>query len=252
VAESFVQARWFRRGRLGAVRLIVIHCTVSPEMGAGAEAVARYFATTDRRGSAHKVVDSTSVVRCVRDEDTAFGAAGANHDGVHLELVGMPQQSFEEWLDDYGRAMFGMAGPTVREWMRKYGIPPTWLGVEQVRDGETKGFTDHATVERAFPSTGHWDPGPWFPRAQFMSTAAGGAAPGEEEDEDVYETPHSKARRVFLDYLGREPESPEAHNWAADLVEDGRIDELVAIAADSEDGKALLNARRAGAGLDPR
>lgn len=161
-----VQARWFYRGRRRAPRLIVAHCTVSPEVGTGAEAVARYFATTDRKASAHRVVDNNSTVSCVHDYDTAFGAAGANADGLHLELVGMPQQTREEWLDGYSSSMLDRAGATVRAWSSSRAIPLRWLSVAEVADGRTRGLCTHHDVSRAFPdvSTGHWDPGPHFPK----------------------------------------------------------------------------------------
>lgn len=165
-----VLAEWFHQGRLKPVRLIVIHCTVSPEQGTGAEAVAAYFARGERRASAHRVVDNNSTVICVRDEDTAFGAAGANSDGLHLELVGLPTQSSVQWQDPYSLAEFGQAAATIREWSAEFHVPLRWLTVDQVADGKTMGLCTHADVSKAFPavSTGHWDPGPEFPKAEAL------------------------------------------------------------------------------------
>jgi hypothetical protein len=164
-------ARWFHEGRLKPVRLIVVHCTVSPEMGTGAEGVANYFKTGTRKASAHRVCDNDSTVLCVRDLDTAFAAAGANSDGLHLELVGYPDQSSDQWLDTFGRSMLQQAGSTIREWAAEFHIPHRWLTVAQVADGKTAGFCTHHDVSRAFPdvSTGHWDPGPNFPKTQAMA-----------------------------------------------------------------------------------
>lgn len=168
---KFVPARWFHEGRRKPVRLIVIHCTVSRELATGAEAVAAYFARGERRASAHRTADSNSIVKSVRDDDTAFAAAGANADGLHLELVGLPTQSDLEWRDSYSTAMFNVARPTIREWADEFSIPYRWLTVDQVAGGVTKGFCTHADVSRAFPevSTGHWDPGPNFPKAYVMN-----------------------------------------------------------------------------------
>lgn len=166
----FVQARWYHQGRLRTPRLIVIHCTVSPEMGTGAESTARYFATTTRPGSTHRVSDSNSVVACVRDLDTAFGAAGANADGLHMELVGYPDQTPEQWTDAYSIATITNAGPSIREWSTDWGIPLRWLTVAQVADRVTPGLCTHNDVSLAFPdvSTGHWDPGPNFPKQRAL------------------------------------------------------------------------------------
>ena len=165
-----VPAKWFHAGRTKPIRLIVVHCTVSKEMGTGAEAVANYFARGDRRASAHRVCDNNSTVICVKDEDTAFGAAGANSDGLHLELVGMPDQSLAQWLDAYSDAELVEAGRSVREWSARWGVPMRWLTVAEVADGRTRGICTHADVSRAFPavSTGHWDPGPNFPKDEAL------------------------------------------------------------------------------------
>lgn len=170
---EYIRAKWQYEGRQGKQpRLIVIHCTVSPESPTGAEAVANYFQRGERKASAHRVADNNSVVMCVPDGNTAFGAAGANSDGLHLELVGHATQTEREWLDLYSRSMMGMARPTIQEWSREYGIPLRWLTVAQVRDGVTKGLCTHADVSKAFPnvSTGHWDPGPGFPKVVALGT----------------------------------------------------------------------------------
>ncbi len=165
-----IPAKWFHEGRLKEVRLIVLHCTVSKEMGTGAEAVARYFAAGTRKASAHRTADNNSTVISVKDEDTAFAAAGANSDGLHLELVGQPDQTAVQWLDPYSQAELFQAGLTVREWSRDYDIPLRWLTIAQVADGHTKGLCTHHDVSRAFPavSTGHWDPGPNFPKDEAL------------------------------------------------------------------------------------
>lgn len=170
-----IAAKWQRAGRQGKTpRLIVIHCTVSREMGTGAEAVARYFATSTRPGSSHTVHDNNSTVRCVADEDTAYGAAGANNDGLHAELVGMPDQTEAEWLDPFSLAMLHEAAPTIRGWSEKYDIPLRWLTVDEVATG-ARGLCTHADVSKAFPkvSTGHWDPGPGFSKPEALRIWSG-------------------------------------------------------------------------------
>src|SRR5436190_18545709 len=70
-------AKWFHQGRTKPVRLLVVHCTVGSEGATAAEGVAAYFHRGERRASTHLVVDRNSVISCVDDNDTAFGAAGA-------------------------------------------------------------------------------------------------------------------------------------------------------------------------------
>lgn len=183
--DTAIPARWFYTGRLKRIRLIVVHCTVSPEMGTGAEDVARYFANlpATKKASAHKCVDNDSTVTCVNDEDTAFAAAGANSDGLHLELVGQPTQTREEWLDAFSTNELAIGQTVVDEWSAKYDIPLRWLTVAEVADGTTKGMCTHADVSAAFPavSTGHWDPGPNFPKDIFPAHTPAPSPSTEDE-----------------------------------------------------------------------
>lgn len=197
---KYVPAKWFHVGRLKAIRLIVIHVTVSPEMGTGAEAVADYFAAGTRKASAHRTGDNNSVVMSVKDEDTAFAAAGANSDGLHLELVGQPTQTVEQWRDAYSTAELHQVAPTIREWSSEFHVPLRWLTVAQVADGKSMGLCTHHDVSRAFPavSTGHWDPGPDFPKTDALRIWTPPTAPGEDDDMAQFEIIHVSNGRSYL------------------------------------------------------
>lgn len=179
--DSFVQAKHYYVGRKKPVRLIVIHCTVSKEVGTGAEAVAQYFKNIDRRASAHCAIDSNSSVGCVHDGDTAFAAAGANSDGYHIEIVGMPDQTVDQWLDDFSRATLDRSADIARAKATKWSVPTRWLSVAEIRAGKA-GFCTHEDISKAYPevSTGHWDPGPNFPKQFFMNLVN-----KDQEDDDV-------------------------------------------------------------------
>lgn len=226
--DSFRQARWYRKGRLRPIKLIVVHCTVSPEVGNGAENVARYFATTDRPGSTHAIVDNNSTVGCVLDGDTAFGAANANADGLHLELVGMPDQTSAEWLDAFGRAMFTRAGELLRYWSVTYDIPvDRFLSVGELRAGRG-GLTTHVDVDRAWPSTGHWDPGPWFPRREFLDYVTPSPTPSPPPGDLMQLAPLNVANtetiagQWYATFLGRPP-SPADVKFVTGLLIDQKL-----------------------------
>lgn len=201
---DFLQARWFRAGRQGhAIRLFVIHDMEAPEKSTTAEAVARYFSTTDRKASAHYCIDSDSVVQCVHDGDTAFGAAGANLDGLHFEQAGYARQTEAEWLDPYGLAMFGHGGVVLRAKSKEHGVPLRWLSDAEIKDGRTRGLCTHGDISRCFPasSTGHTDPGPNFPRARALAIWQG--VPPVQEDDDMPQVltpaaPNSEFGYAFL------------------------------------------------------
>ncbi|MFI6900521.1 hypothetical protein ACIBKY_04625 [Nonomuraea sp. NPDC050394] len=60
-----IQARYYTNGRLRPVRLIVMHSMEAPEKPTTAENVARWFATSSPKTSAHVNVDNNSAVRSV-------------------------------------------------------------------------------------------------------------------------------------------------------------------------------------------
>jgi hypothetical protein len=171
------QARDFRRGRARPIRLLVVHATATGEGDRVAETIQQTWTTDDGRiGSTHLIADGNSVVRSVHDRDTAYGAKSANADGLHGEIVGQINQTAAQYADEQSRgAITGMALAFAR-WAVANNIPIRRLTVAQVRDGKTKGITDHATVEKAFPSTGHTDPGPNFPWASFLKQVSDFAA----------------------------------------------------------------------------
>lgn len=180
-----IAARWFTKTNGRTIRVLVLHVMVAPEKPETAEAVANMFALGRRRASAHKCFDDNSMVTCVRDMDVAWAAAGANHDGLHYELAGYPQQSAQEWKDPYSLAMIDRVAQQVAKDAREYGIPIRRLTVAQVKDGISMGITHHADVEAAFPSTGHWDVGPNFDWNFFLDLVKkyhNGTTPWEDDE----------------------------------------------------------------------
>lgn len=163
----FLKAKHFYTGRQRKIRLIVLHTMESPEKGTTAEDVARYFQNIDREASAHLCIDNNSIVRCVHDADTAFAAKSANADGLHIEHAGKAGQSDEQWDDAYSRATLGLSAKAAAAWARAYDIPVRRLTPAQIKAGE-RGFCGHNDVQAAYPSSGHYDPGPNFPWTEYL------------------------------------------------------------------------------------
>jgi N-acetyl-anhydromuramyl-L-alanine amidase AmpD/LysM repeat protein len=164
----FVQARHYRKGRIRPIRLVIIHDMESPEKTGTAEAVAAYFARTDREASAHYNVDADSIVQSVRDGDTAFAAKGANADGLHIEHAGYASQKRRDWTDPYSARMLARSARLVARLCLRYRIPVQRLTPDQVRLGG-RGLCGHADVTKAYPpGSGHTDPGPGFPWPDYL------------------------------------------------------------------------------------
>lgn len=167
---EFVQARNYQPGRAyGPPVLVVLHTVESSEHDRVAESVAGYFAATSRKSSCHIVVDNNSAVRCVKDEDTAYGAPGANARGLHLEMAGKASQLTGDWQDPYSVAMLKLAAVAVATWCIKYKIPVKRLSQTELKRYDA-GIIGHHDATLAFPpNAGHWDPGNYFPWSTFLA-----------------------------------------------------------------------------------
>lgn len=145
---------------------IVIHSTVSPCVPGQAEATANYFRSPKAGGSAHYVVDPSTVVQVVFDREIAWHAPPNAH-SLGVELCDMPDpKSAKRWQDRNHRLMFARAARLVAELCLAYDVPPFYVGASALKRGR-RGVTTHAQVSQAFHQSDHWDPGAW-PRLAFM------------------------------------------------------------------------------------
>lgn len=166
---KFIQARNYTPHQgLRQIDLIVLHSMESGEKPDTAENVAAWFAgETAPQASAHYCVDNDSIVQCVKDQDIAWAAPGANRNGIHIEHAGKASQSAEEWNDEYSRNVIVMSAGLSSILCKKYDIPVRFLTAEDlVRNG--RGITTHAEVSKAFHQSDHWDPGPGFPTSTYI------------------------------------------------------------------------------------
>lgn len=166
-----IKARWYKavNNQKREVRLIVIHSMEAPEKGKTAENVANYFKNlTDRKASAHLCIDNNSIVQCVYDNDIAWAAPGANHNGIQLELAGYARQSRQEWLDPYSLAVLENAASAAAQYCLKYDIPPRHLTNTELENGD-EGLIGHVQATEVFRRGSHTDPGDDFPWDDFLS-----------------------------------------------------------------------------------
>ncbi len=75
-----LRAKWYGgRRKVSGICAIVIHYTANSGKNATAKGNANYFKSCDRKASAHYVVDSKEIYRCVPDELTAYAVGGARY-----------------------------------------------------------------------------------------------------------------------------------------------------------------------------
>lgn len=164
----FIQARNYTRGRSGSIDLLVIHTMENAEKPEGAESVAAWFAgSTAPEASAHYCIDNNSIVQCVRDQDIAWHAPGANHDGLGFEHAGTAKQTGRDWEDQFSRDMLERSAKLVAKKCAQYEIPPVWLFPADLQAGR-RGITSHDNVSKAFGRSTHWDPGEGFNIQRYL------------------------------------------------------------------------------------
>ncbi len=165
----FIQARNFTRGRDASIDVLVIHTMENKENPDSAENIANWFAgSTAPEASAHYCIDNNTVVQCVRDEDVAWHAPGANHDGLGFEHAGTAKQTGRDWTDDYSNSMLELSARLVADKCVKYRIPPVWLTPADLQAGR-RGITSHNNVSKAFGRSTHWDPGVGFNVQRYLA-----------------------------------------------------------------------------------
>lgn len=154
------------------IDLIVIHSAEAPEKFGKAWAVAQWFAGNDApHASAHFVADDSEIVQCVYEQHIAWAAPGANHNGLHVELIGYARQTHDEWQDAYSLAMLERVAALVAALCKGYSIPSRALVAADLLV-DARGITTHAEVSKAFRKSTHTDPGPNFPMARFVQRVA--------------------------------------------------------------------------------
>lgn len=167
----FVQARNYTpvypKSRF--INMIVLHTMEAPEKPTTAENVAHWFAGGSApKASAHYCVGQTGLVQCVRDDDVAWHAPGANAHGIGIEHEGYASQTKEEWADVASKATLWRSARLVASLTRKHVIPIRRLTLQEIKTGQS-GLCGHKDITDALnDGKGHWDPGPAFPWDDYL------------------------------------------------------------------------------------
>ncbi len=143
------------------VHLIVLHTAENtPDFtppDTGAEAVARYAATTSRKVSWHVTVDSDSTIPMIPDTYTAFHVRNYNRCSLGLEMA----TKASEWYGSPDAWRYPLLNRVIDQlviWCENHNIPPVYVTKTQVDAGKA-GITGHVELDPSRRS----DPGHAFP-----------------------------------------------------------------------------------------
>lgn len=165
----FIRARNFTPAQRTQPTVVVVHTMESAEKPGTARAVAKWFAGPSApRASAHFCIGPDETIQCVALKDVAWGAPGANANGIHLEHVGRAAQTPEQWADAESRATLQRSAELTAKLCRRFGIPAVKLSVDELRAGK-RGIVGHHDVSLAFRKSDHYDPGPKFPWGEYLA-----------------------------------------------------------------------------------
>lgn len=163
------------------VNRIVIHCTVGAD-GKGAAGTAAYFRDPNSRGSAHSIVDSDETLICAHDQVVCWHAPPNSHSyGIEL-CCSLSDQGKGHWTLASHIAMLKRAAVLTAEKCLQHKIPVVKINDQDLREGK-RGICGHIDVSLAFKQSTHWDPGPYFPWAQFMEYVRAAYAALTQEEE---------------------------------------------------------------------
>jgi N-acetyl-anhydromuramyl-L-alanine amidase AmpD len=159
---EFIGARNFTSVESRTVDLVVLHSTENPIRRGTARSVALWFAGTSApQASAHYVVGPDAVVQCVREQDVAWAAPGANRQGIQIEQVGQAARTVwdrdGEGPDD-GLPVMRRSAALVRQICDRWRIPLERVDAAGLLAGK-RGITTHAAVTQAWRKSSHVDPG---------------------------------------------------------------------------------------------
>lgn len=242
VAYPFVPSPHVTRTGGRRVDLIVVHTMEVDELEDAALRCARWFQHPRSRLSAHYCVDASTIVQCVPDEDVAWHAPGANHDGLGIELAGRAGQSRREWTDPYSSAVLERGALLTAELCRRHSIPAVWLWPSDLRAGR-RGITPHAAVSQAFGRSTHYDPGAGFPAERYLRLLRAG--PRAERPECRPQAPSADAETRSARLARAAAATAASHARAARTAGAARWNLW---AGDGEGSAGLSDAPGAGAG----
>lgn len=153
--------------------LVVIHATQGAEVSYGAENTMSWFRTgpfPHGPASVHWTVDNDSIVAGAPENTVAYGARGANHDGIHIEICGKSEQGFGGWNDAYSQAALQRAAQVTARALQTWDLPLRWVPASDLRANYrgVQGITSHVSVSKGRRESTHTDPGPAFPVVRFL------------------------------------------------------------------------------------
>lgn len=160
-SPEFIPARWHGHDDQ-QTKAVVIHGAVTPDDPGTARAVAKDFATTSVKKSAHYTVDPKEVIQSVWDHTVAYHC-GYNEDSIAVELCDEQSGPASRWQDADSQAIMRRAAALVARLCLAYDIEIKRPTIAELKAKGPHGIYGHNDSRLAFGHTTHTDPRdfPW-------------------------------------------------------------------------------------------
>lgn len=191
--------------RTQAIRQLVVHVNVGPEIANGAASLLGYLQGID--AGYHAIFDDAHSVLAAPDNVVVWGNGGINSTSLDGCIIGTADQTVEQWLDPYSRGAITQAAVWFAGKCKLYGIPVVRLTPDEVRAGG-HGICGHIDVTNAGFSgaAGHYDPGPNFPWDLFLGQVAAivtpaAAKPPVQPENDMQVFTHPRKPDAYSQFV---------------------------------------------------
>lgn len=224
-----------RPGGQAAIRKLVLHLNVGPDVEGGARLLSDFLDHQD--AGYHEVGDDKESIEKAAPDRMVEAASGMNLAGWHYCVVANLQTP-AQWADPYSAAEIDLAARVFAQKCHEFGLPPVLLTDAQIADPNARGICDHWGVNRAIvkPAVArgdhsmgpgdHTDVGAGFPWPIFIAKVVayyGGSPLPTSKDEPMLYPIHPKKANKFSGALVDLPSKTLVAVGGAKLTPDPKV-----------------------------
>lgn len=163
---------------LSSIEWLVLHDIESTNETGAAEGAGAWFENRAVQASAHYGIDNNSIQCYLALSRIAWGAPGANQNGVHIEQMGVARWTRDQWMDHARPTLDRCAWLLWRLHRRLPHVPLRVLTDADVR-AHHHGIVTHRQLTRVLGVGTHTDPGTGYPIGWVVERAHHYAAGGD-------------------------------------------------------------------------
>jgi N-acetyl-anhydromuramyl-L-alanine amidase AmpD len=172
----FIPAKYYTKySGVRQIDLILIHVTQNQERPNTAIGLAEWAKSGDmpkgKEVSWHFIADNAHIIQSISENNIAWHAGRVNAYSIGIEIVGMSNQSIEEWEDNYSDSELLHTAKLCAILCMRHNLPVQRPTINAIRDKTGRGIAGHWDITKAFAiKGGHIDPGFNFPWDNYLQT----------------------------------------------------------------------------------